>query len=46
MNNVLAGLSQKVCMDYIIDDILVVGKTFDEHVENSGQYYNVSGRLV
>ena len=33
MSNVLAGLSQKVCMDYI-DDILVVGRTFEEHVGN------------
>ena len=33
MSSVLAGLSQDVCMSYI-DDILVVGRTFDEHVEN------------
>ena len=33
MANVLAGLPQRVCMDYI-DDILVVGQTFEEHLEN------------
>ena len=33
MSRVLAGLSQKVCMSYI-DDVLVVGQNFDEHVKN------------
>ena len=33
METVLTGLIRKVCVDYI-DDILVVGRTFDEHLEN------------
>ena len=33
MANVLTGLPQRVCMDYI-DNILVVGQTFEEHLEN------------
>lgn len=33
MGKVLAGLPQTVCMDYI-DDILVVGNTFERHLEN------------
>ena len=33
MANVLAGLSQEVCMDYI-DDILIVGRSVEEHLKN------------
>ena len=33
MGRVLAGLPLSVCMDYI-DDILVVGSTFDHHLKN------------
>ena len=33
METVLAGLTRVVCLDYI-DDILVMGATFSEHLEN------------
>ena len=33
MGEVLAGLPQSVCLDYI-DDILVIGVTFEEHLSN------------
>ena len=33
METVLAGLARVVCLDYI-DDILVMGSTFSEHLEN------------
>ena len=31
MENVLAGLTQKSCVVYI-DDVLVMGRTFEEHL--------------
>ena len=33
MNSVLAGLQWSTCLVYI-DDIIIVGKTFDEHLKN------------
>ena len=33
MNNVLAGLTWDVCLVYL-DDTIVVGRTFDEHITN------------
>ena len=33
MTEVLSGLTPRVCMVYI-DDVLVLGKTFDEHINN------------
>ena len=33
MESVLVGLAGECCMVYI-DDILIVGKTFEEHLEN------------
>ena len=33
METVLAGLNRVVCLDYI-DDILVMGETFPEHIAN------------
>ena len=33
MENVLAGLTQKSCVVYI-DDVLVMGSTFEEHLAN------------
>ena len=33
MENVLAGLSWKTCLVYL-DDIIVVGKTFEDHMKN------------
>lgn len=33
MENVLAGLVNKACMVYI-DDVLVIGQTFEEHLTN------------
>ena len=41
MSMVLAGLAWQTCLVYI-DDIIVVGKTFDEHLRNVAQ---VLGRL-
>ena len=33
METVLSGLIRKVCLDYL-DDIIVTGRTFSEHIDN------------
>ena len=38
MSNVLAGLVPKACMVYI-DDVLVIGKSFGEHLDNLRQVF-------
>ncbi len=42
MENVLSGLTQKSCMVYI-DDVLVIGKTFEEHLANLGKVFVLRG---
>ena len=39
MSNVLAGLLNNKCLVYI-DDVLVVGKDFEEHMENSKEVFH------
>ena len=39
METVLAGLTRKTCLDYI-DDILVIGRTFDEHLDYLTQVFD------
>ena len=38
MEKVLSGLSWKICMVYL-DDIIILSKTFDEHLENLRQVF-------
>jgi hypothetical protein len=38
METVLAGLARDSCMVYL-DDILVIGKTFDSHLQNLRQVF-------
>lgn len=38
METVLGGLAREVCMVYL-DDILVIGKSFEEHLENLRQVF-------
>ena len=38
MEAVLAGLTRDICMDYM-DDILVMGATFEEHLQNLEQVF-------
>ena len=37
MEMVLAGLIRDICLDYL-DDIIVMGRNFDEHLENLHKY--------
>ena len=39
MESVLAGLARETCLVYI-DDILVLGKTFEEHLQNLKKVFN------
>ena len=39
METVLAGLVRNACMVYL-DDIMVMGKTFEEHVDNLRQVFD------
>ena len=43
MEAVLVGLAREKCIVYL-DDILVIGKTFQEHLENLAQVYRGSDK--
>ena len=42
MESVLSGLTQKICMVYI-DDVLVIGKNFTEHLDNLRKVFSRLG---